>query len=83
MAYCRKHLISLAKDKSMNGPPRPDTGRSYSLYSANISGVSWSIVPSKRKSKIPGVKTESYSTKSCPMDSEGASTVPNIMMKST
>lgn len=37
--YCRKHLISLAKDKSMNRPTRPGTDSYYSLYSANISGV--------------------------------------------
>lgn len=49
MIYCRKHLISLAKDRSMNRPTRPSTGSYYSLYSANMSDVSWPIVPIEKK----------------------------------
>lgn len=87
MIYCRNHFISLAKDRSMNRPARPGTGSYFSLYSANMSEVSWSIVPILKKSKIPEVKTESCSSKSCPMDSEGISISisigSNMMMKST
>lgn len=49
MIYCGKHLISLAKDKSMNRLTRPGTGIYYSLYSATMSKVSWSIVLIKKK----------------------------------
>lgn len=84
MIYCGKHLISPAKDKSMNRLTRPGAGSYYSLYSATMSKVSWSIVLiKKKKSKISQAKTECYSTHLGPMDSKGTSMLPNMMMKSS